>query len=58
MGAFWTDNPKGVVNSDLVDEIAAVNDSISPSASSRERWKKVNSWIRWKLRVLSTKAGK
>lgn len=54
MGAFWTDNPRAVVNTEVVDEVAAVNDSIPPTATAQERWKKVNSWLRWKLRILST----
>src|SRR3954469_11864585 len=58
MGAFWTDNPKAVVSSSLVDEVAAVNDSIPPTATPQERWKKVNSWLRWKLRMLSASTGK
>lgn len=53
MGAFWTDNPRATVNSRLLDEVAAVNDSIPPTATPHERWKKVNSWLRWKLRLLS-----
>lgn len=53
MGAFWTDNPGATVHARLVDEVAAVNDSIPPSATPRERWKKVNSWLRWKLKVLA-----
>jgi hypothetical protein len=28
MGAFWADNPKTAVNAALIDEVAAVNDSI------------------------------
>ncbi len=55
MGAFWTDNPDALVSSELVDEVAAVNDSIPPSASAKERWKKVNGWLRWKLQVLANK---
>jgi hypothetical protein len=53
MGAFWTDNPGATVNSSLLDEVAAVNDSIPPSATPQERWKKVNSWLRFKLKVLA-----
>lgn len=52
MGAFWADNPRLSVSADLVDEVAAVNDSLPPSATPKERWKKVTSWLRWKLRVL------
>lgn len=58
MGAFWDDNPKATVSTALVDEVAAVNDSIPPSATPQERWKKVNSWLRWKLRVLATPKAK
>lgn len=54
MGAFWADHPMGVVNDTLVDEVAAVNDSLPRSATPKERWKKVHSWLRWKLRVLAT----
>lgn len=53
IGAFWHDNPKAVLNESLVDEVAAVNDSIPPTASPRERWKQVNSWLRWKIKVLA-----
>lgn len=53
MGAFWQDNAGAVVRSSLIDEVAAVNDSVPPNANPRERWKKVNSWLRLKLRVLA-----
>jgi hypothetical protein len=53
IGAFFSDNPKAVIHTALIDEVAAVNDSIPPTATPHERWKKVNSWLRWKLRILS-----
>lgn len=53
IGAFWTDNPNTTLNSALIDEVAAVNDSVPPNATPSERWKKVNSWLRWKLKVLA-----
>lgn len=53
IGAFWDDNPLASLNSSLVDEVAAVNDSVPPTATMRERWQKVNSWLRWKIRVLA-----
>ena len=56
IGAFWTDNPKAILHSTLIDEVAAVNDSVPPSAPARERWKKVNSWLRFKLASLTRKA--
>lgn len=53
LGSFWADNPKAAVSSRLVDEVAAVNDSVPPTASAQERWKKVQGWLRWKLKVLA-----
>lgn len=53
MGCFWADNPRVVVHSALVDEVAAVNDSIPTTASMKERHKKVMSWLRWRLRVMA-----
>ena len=56
IGAFWEDNPKATLNSSLIDEVAAVNDSVPPGATSHERWRKVNSWLRWKIRILANAA--
>ena len=53
LGAFWNDNPKAALNVSLIDEVAAVNDSIPKTATAHERWKKVNSWLRWKIAVLA-----
>lgn len=53
IGAFWEDNPKVTLHSSLIDEVAAVNDSVPPSATAKERWKKVNSWLRFKIAALS-----
>jgi len=53
MGAFWADNPGTVLHSNLIDEVAAVNDSVPPSATPHERWKKVNSWLRFKIASLA-----
>lgn len=58
IGCFWTDNPNVTLRTSLIDEVAAVNDSLPASATPQERWKKVNSWIRWKLRVMATKLPK
>lgn len=54
IGCFFTDHPGVTLYSTLIDEVAAVNDSMPPSATPHQRWKKVNSWLRWKLRVLAT----
>jgi len=52
IGAFWDDNPGAVLNSSLIDEVAAVNDSMC-DATPQQRWKKVSQWLRWKVRVLA-----
>lgn len=58
IGSFWADNPRAVLHASLIEEVAAVNDSVPTSATPQERWKKVNSWLRWKLRLLlKDKAG-
>jgi hypothetical protein len=53
IGAFWADNPKVVLHTALIDEVAAVNDSIPPTATPQERWKKVNAWLRFKINTLA-----
>lgn len=53
MGAFWEDNPQITVPSKIVDEVAAVNDSLGAGATAKERWKKVNSWLRFKIAALT-----
>lgn len=55
MGAFWEDNPRITVPSEIVDEVAAVNDSLGAGATMQERWKKVNSWLRFKIAALTAK---
>lgn len=55
LGAFWHDNPKAVLNDSLVEEVAAVNDSVLPSATPHQRWKKVNEWLRFKIATLAGK---
>lgn len=55
MGAFWTDHPHISVHTDLVDEVAAVNDSLPRNATPKERWKKVQGWLRWKINVLAAR---
>lgn len=53
IGAFWADNPGMALNSSLIDEVAAVNDSVPPTATTKARWKKVNEWLRWKIKVMA-----
>lgn len=56
LGCFWEDNPSAALRTSLVDEVAAVNDSLGPHASPRQRWLKVRSWLRFKLKVLTNPA--
>ena len=55
IGAFWADNPGVTLHSSLIDEVATVNDSIPPTATAHERWKKVNSWLRFKISTLAAR---
>lgn len=57
IGAFWADNPGVTLNYSLIDEVASVNDSLPETATPQQRWKKVNSWLRFKIASL-TKAAK
>lgn len=56
IGAFWNDNPNRVLSASLVDEVAAVNDSVPKTATPQERWKKVNEWLRFKISVMTRKS--
>jgi hypothetical protein len=53
IGAFWADNPYVTLRSSLIDEVAAVNDSVPSTATPRQRWKVVNSWLRFKVAALA-----
>lgn len=53
MGAFWADHPGAILDSELIDEVAAVNDSLPRTATPQQRWKKVSGWLRWKLKVMA-----
>lgn len=55
IGSFWDDNPKLTLSTRLVDEVAAVNDSLPKTATPHQRWKKVNSWLRWKVATIASK---
>ena len=56
LGAFWEDNPKLTMDWSVVEEVAAVNDSLGPQATPKARWQKVMSWLRWKTRVMALKS--
>lgn len=58
LGAFWQDYPGTSINVSIVDEVAAVNDSVPITATPRERWKKVNEWLRFKISAMTTRQAK
>lgn len=49
MGCFWDDNPKFAAPSSVVEMVAAVNDSVPPTATRRERRRHVLRWLEHKL---------
>jgi hypothetical protein len=51
IGSYWAVNPKTALPSTLIDEVAAVNDSM-PFATPRQRKIHVLRWLRWKLSTL------
>lgn len=51
MGCFWEDNPGTAVSTKILEEIAAVNDSVPPTATRSERRKHVLRWLKWKLGI-------
>jgi len=48
IGAFWDAQPNATLSNDLIDEVAAVNDSV-PYMTKRQRRAHVLRWLRWKL---------
>jgi hypothetical protein len=49
LGSYWDDHPDWCVKSDLVDEIAAINDS-APTVTPKRRKEIMVQWLKWKLR--------
>ena len=52
MGAFWDDAPGSIVSTDLVDEIATVNDSLPWNARPERRLRVVLDWLKIRLKPL------
>lgn len=48
IGSFWDVNPKCALNWQIIDEVAAVNDSV-PHMTPRQRRLHVLRWLRWRL---------
>ena len=51
IGDFFDTNPKQALPTDLIDEVAAVNDSV-PTYTRKQRKQYVAKWLRWKLTQL------
>jgi hypothetical protein len=51
IGNFWEVNPKTSLQTTLIDEVAAVNDSV-PHYTPKQRKLHVSKWLRWKLAQL------
>ena len=49
MGCFWADNPKCGIPGILIDEIAAINDSLSERVMPKTRWRLVMRYLSRKL---------
>lgn len=51
IGSYFHDNSKTSLPSELIDEVAAVNDSM-PRLTPAQRKKRMTQWLKWKLAVL------
>lgn len=51
VGSYWETNPRASLDWALVDEVAAVNDSV-PHYTPRKRKLHVQRWLKWKLTQL------
>lgn len=51
IGNYFEDNPKTALGFDLIDEVAAVNDSV-PHFTPKQRKSHVLRWLKWKLAQL------
>lgn len=52
IGCFFADNPDASLSTALIDEVAAVNDSVPLTATPYQRWRKVNEWLRFKVKAV------
>lgn len=51
LGCFWDDNSGAALQTELVEQIATVNDSVPPTVGRRERRQHVLRWLEWKLGI-------
>ena len=49
MGCFWEDNIACPIPENIVDEVAAINDSVPADATPKQRWDTVMNWLRIQL---------
>ncbi len=51
VGSFFDDNPNLALYNNILDEVAAVNDSV-PHYTPQQRKAHVERWLKWKLQQL------
>ncbi len=51
LGSYYAAHPKQAFPSEMIDEIASVNDSV-PNATPLQRKKFVIKWLKWKLSTM------
>jgi len=51
IGSYFSIHPRDVLPTSLIDEVAAVNDSV-PHTTPKQRKRFVERWLRWKLTQL------
>lgn len=49
IGSLWERLPKVALPNDLIDEVAAINDSM-PKATPKQRRLRMMKWLRWKVK--------
>lgn len=49
IGSFWETNKKIPLNTEMIDEVAMVNDSV-PHLTKRQRKLHVLRWLKWRLK--------
>lgn len=52
IGSYFATNARTALPTDLIDEVAAINDSV-PHLTERQRRLHVMKWLRWKLSTLN-----
>ena len=58
IGSFWDRNPNLALYTDVIDEVAMINDSIPANVAPRTRRNRVLAWLNWKLKVMAGEPAK